>query len=234
MIKHVVGRVDAMQNHQIADLSTEVPHKFRWLAEYDPGEWFAARLKIGGMTLEIVIERHDAPSLRGRESDLLFVRQATAARLVRGQTIGARLRRAATTKFRWCSSKKYRTLSAIAAFLQDALKFGRKSRPVLLGRFLGMPNLFRNLLAVVQVVRDGRVNVGKRDRRIVRRNFLGAIPASWSILMSMTRMRCPAMHALPPQTPGVFVMCSVLMDTMTTPLPIAAPALRCAKPPRRG
>src|SRR5438874_2086335 len=30
---------------------------------------------------------------------------------------------------------------------------------------------------------------------------------SYSTTISMTRMRCPAMHALPPQTPGVLVMC---------------------------
>ena len=70
-----------------------------------------------------------------------------------------------------------------------------------------MPEIGFDLGAVVEIVGQGGMDFGQRDPEKSVDDFLGNMPRiSCQTTMSITRMRCPAIHALPPQTPGVFVM----------------------------
>ena len=65
-------------------------------------------------------------------------------------------------------------------------------------------HLLPDLLDVVEVVGEGCVDVGKSDGRELGEISSGVMPwCSCHTTTSSTRMRWPAVQALPPQTPGV-------------------------------
>jgi hypothetical protein len=101
-------------------------------------------------------------------------------------------------------------------------------RKVIPARFVYKDALLAHLcldfLDVIEIPGESGVYVGERDCRNLGNDLVRGKPRSCQVTMSSTRTRWPARRALPPQTPGVLTIRSLVELSMTKVYPSTGPS----------